>query len=98
MENIIVENIIVENLIMEPCIEKIIFVDNFWGNKIIPAILRGPSTILLGRSNIWIPEGYDGTGGYSIRKTLEIKEFTGTDEVRQDVMKNGRRSRKIIKL
>ena len=86
MANIIVENIIVENIIMEPCIEQIIFVDNFWGNKIIPAILRGPSTILLGRSNIWIPEGYDGTGGYSIRKTLEIKEFTGTDEVRQDVM------------
>jgi hypothetical protein len=81
-------NIIVENIIMEPCIEKIIFVDNFWGNKIIPAILRGPSTILLGRSNVWIPHGYDGTaGGYSTRKTLEIKEFTGTDEVRQDVMK-----------
>jgi len=80
-------NIIVENIIMEPCIEKIIFVDNFWGNKIIPAILRGPSTILLGRSNVWIPEGYDGTGGYSTRKTIEIKEFTGTDEVRQDVMK-----------
>ena len=67
--------------------EKIVFIDNFWGNKIIPAILRDAPCMLPQRSEVWIPDGYEGAGGYSTRLTTSIQEFTGTDEVRQDVMK-----------
>jgi hypothetical protein len=68
---------------------KIVFIDNYWGDKIIPAILRDTTCILPERSEVWIPDGYEnsGGGGYSTRKTKEIQEFTGTAEVRQDVMK-----------
>jgi len=66
--------------------EKIVFIDNFWGNKIIPAILRNAPCMFHDRSEVWIPDGYEGAGGYSTRLTTSIQEFTGTDEVRQDVM------------
>ena len=66
--------------------EKIVFIDNFWGNKIIPAILRNSPCMLPQRSEVWIPDGYEGAGGYSTRLTASILEFTGTDEVMQDVM------------
>ena len=67
---------------------KIIFTSNFWGTKIIPAILTKVEGCLPGRSDVWLPSGYDeGAGGYSTRAVDDIKEFTGSDEMRQDVLK-----------
>jgi hypothetical protein len=68
--------------------EKISFINNFWGTRIIPAIVtHTEKTCLAGRYDVWIPEGYEGSGGYSTRKPSDITEFTGTEEMRQDVMK-----------
>jgi len=68
--------------------EKIIFTSNFWGDIIIPAILTKVEGTLPGRSDIWIPNGYENSGGgYSTRAPNDIKEFTGSDEMRQDVIK-----------
>ena len=68
---------------------KIIFTSNFWGTKIIPAILTKVEGCLPGRSDVWIPCGdWDkDAGGYSTRAADDIKEFTGSDEMRQDVIK-----------
>ena len=75
-----------ENVIASS-IEKIITIDNFWGTKSIPAILRDVECNFPGYSEVWIPEGYDnGGGGYSMRKTHTIQEFKDTDEVKNDVM------------
>ena len=68
--------------------EKLIFTSNFWGTKIIPAILTKVEGCLPNRSDVWLPCGYDGgSGGYSTRALNDIKEFTGSDEMRDDVMK-----------
>jgi len=67
-------------------IGKIVTIDNFWGTKFIPAILRNVTCNFEGYSEVWIPEGYeDGSGGYSMRKQASIQVFTGTDDVRNDV-------------
>jgi hypothetical protein len=68
--------------------ENIIFTSNFWGTKVIPAILTKVEGCLPYRSDVWIPSGYEeGAGGYSTRSKTDIKEFTGPDEMKQDVMK-----------
>ncbi len=67
--------------------EQIIFTSNFWGTKIIPAILIRVEGILPGRSDVWLPNGYDkSAGGYSTRAPTDIKEFTGSAEMRLDVI------------
>jgi len=67
--------------------DKIVYITNYWGSSIIPAILKDDEDCILpGRNNVWIPGGYDGSGGYSTRKKTEILEFTGSEEVRKDVM------------
>ena len=65
---------------------KIVLISDFWGKKIIPAILRDVTCTLPNRSDVWIPSGYEGAGGYSTRETSEIQEFNWTDEVKNDVM------------
>lgn len=73
---------------MNNAAEQIVFITNFWGTKIIPAILtKLESTSLPGRSDVWIPDGYDGSGGYSCRKPSDISEFTGSAEMKEDVIK-----------
>ena len=67
--------------------ERIILIDDFWNQKIIPAVLRNAECKSPGRSEVWIPEGYEnGGGGFSTRLTNTIKEFNGTDEVKKDVL------------
>jgi hypothetical protein len=67
---------------------EIILITNFWGTKIIPAILRKNVVCMFpGWSDVWIPDGYDtGAGGYSTRNNTDIKKFEGTDDVKNDVM------------
>ena len=68
--------------------KKLILTSDFWGTKLIPAVLIKEDGILSGRSDIWIPGGYEcGGGGYSVRTKSDIKEFTWADEIRKDVIK-----------
>lgn len=67
--------------------DKIVFITNFWGSGIIPAILLDQEKCILPqRTNVWIPDGYEGAGGYSTRKSIEILEFNGNEEMKKDVM------------
>ena len=66
---------------------NIVLISDFWGRKLIPAILQKVDGILSGRSDVWIPYGYDGDGGYSTRKKTEIKEFNLSDDIENDVIK-----------
>lgn len=66
---------------------NIILITDFWGRKLIPAILQKVDGILEGRSDVWIPYGYDGDGGYSTRKKTEIKQFNLSDDIKNDVIK-----------
>jgi len=66
---------------------NIILITDFWGRKLIPAILHKVDGILEGRSDVWIPYGYDGDGGYSTRKKTEIKQFNLSDDIKNDVIK-----------
>ncbi len=66
---------------------NIILISDFWGRKLIPAILHKVDGILEGRSDVWIPDGYDGSGGYSSRKKTEIKKFNLSDDIKNDVIK-----------
>jgi hypothetical protein len=76
---------------------EVISITNFWGTKRIPAILRKNTNCMFpGWSDVWIPDGYEnGGGGYSTRNCTEIKKFEGTDEVRNDVIKQWEEERKI---
>ena len=65
---------------------NIILITDFWGRKLIPAILQKVDGILEGRSDVWIPYGYDGDGGYSTRKKTEIKKFNLSDDIKNDVI------------
>ena len=67
----------------------VILITNFWGKKQIPAILiKNTISHTPTRSNIWIPTGYDiGSSGYSCRIHTEIQKFEGTEEVKNDVIK-----------
>jgi hypothetical protein len=71
---------------MEQHFGQIVLIDNFWGNKIIPAILRGYDEVLKGRYDVWIPDGYEGAGGFSTRDKASVYVFNGTDEVKNDVL------------
>jgi hypothetical protein len=66
---------------------NIVLITDFWGRKLIPAILQKVDGILEGRSDVWIPYGYDGDGGYSTRKKTEIKQFNLSDDIKNDVIK-----------
>jgi hypothetical protein len=67
--------------------EKIVSIDDFWNSKKIPAILLKKECNFPGRSQVWIPEGYEnGGGGYSMRITETIKEFQGPAEIINDVL------------
>jgi hypothetical protein len=69
---------------------NIVLISDFWGRKLIPAILHKVDGILEGRSDVWIPDGYDGDarsiGGYSTRKKTEIKKFNLSDDIKNDVI------------
>ena len=65
---------------------NIILITDFWGRKLIPAILRKVDGLLPGRSDVWIPDGYEGSGGYSTRLKKEIKEFNLSDDIKNDVI------------
>ena len=68
-------------------LETIINISNYWGNKIIPAVFLGNDKVLVGRYSVWIPDGYDnGAGGYSSRAPNDVSAFTGTVEVKADVL------------
>ena len=71
---------------MEQHFGQIVFINNFLGNKIIPAILRGYDQVLEGRYDVWIPDGYEGAGGFSSRDKAAVYVFNGTDEVKNDVL------------
>lgn len=60
-------------------------VTNFWGDKIIPAIYIGRASIPIGWTEIWIPEGYGDSSGYSTRN--DVNPFAViTDDVKKDVI------------
>ena len=65
---------------------KLVYISNYWTNKPnIPAILTKVDGILPNRSDVWIPSGYDSSGGYSTRKIEEIYEFSGNDDMKNDI-------------
>lgn len=67
--------------------DKLVLIPDFWGKTMIPAILTNIGGILPERSDVWIPSGYtNSSGGYSTRKITEIREFSGGDETRNDVL------------
>ena len=68
---------------------NIVLISDFLGRKLIPAILQKVDGILEGRSNVWIPDGYDGglSGGYTTRIKSEIKECNLSDDIKNDVIK-----------
>ena len=61
---------------------------NFWGDKIIPAIYIGRASIPIGWTEIWIPEGYGDSSGYSIRNVVNpfADHCVITDDVKKDVI------------
>ena len=67
---------------------NIVLIKDYWGTKLIPAILQKVDGIIEGRSNVWIPNGYDGglSGGYTTRIKSEIKEFILSDDIKNDVI------------
>jgi len=66
---------------------KIVFISNFWKNKIIPAILLKENKVLPNYIDVWIPSGYDnGDGSYSSRTANEIYEFTGSNDIKNDIL------------
>ena len=71
---------------MEQQFGQVVHIKTMFYKKIIPAILRGDDTILTGRYSIWIPDGYDGAGGYSSRVKNEVYIYDGSDDIRKDVM------------
>ena len=77
---------------------NIILIPDFWGRKLIPAVLQKVDGILKGRSDIWIPDGFDGDGrscgGYSTRIKSEIKEFNLSDDIKNDIIKQWERELK----
>ena len=81
---------------------NIILINDYWGRKLIPAVLRKENGILEGRSDVWIPDGYDGcsSGGYSTRLKNDIKKFNLSDEIKNDIIKQWEREikRQEVKL
>ena len=71
---------------MEQQFGQVVHIKTMFYKKIIPAILRGDDTILSGRYSIWIPDGYDGAGGYSSRDKNVVYIFDGSDDTKKDVM------------
>ena len=71
---------------MEHQFGQVVYIKTMLYKKIIPAILRGDDPVQVGRYSIWIPDGYDGAGGYSARDTDEVYLFDGSDDIKKDVM------------
>lgn len=66
---------------------QIINIKTMTYKNIIPAILRGNDQVIEGYYSVWIPDGYDGAGGFSARAMNEVYEFDGSDDVKKDVLK-----------
>jgi hypothetical protein len=71
---------------MEQHFGQVVYIKTMLHEKIIPAILRCDDSVLPGRYSIWIPDGYDGAGGYSSRVKNEVYIFDGSDDIKKDVM------------
>ena len=71
---------------MEQHFGQVVHIKTMFYEKIIPAILRGDDTVLAGRYSIWIPDGYDGYGGYSSRAKNEVYIFDGNEYEKNDTI------------
>jgi hypothetical protein len=81
---------------MEQQFGQVVYIKTMLYKKIIPAILRGDDPVQVGRYSIWIPDGYDGAGGYSSRATDEVYMFDGSDDIKKDVMAQWLAEKEII--
>jgi hypothetical protein len=66
---------------------QIVNIKTMFYKRIIPAILRGNDRIIDGYYSVWIPDGYDGAGGFSARAMDEVYDFDGSDDIKKDVLK-----------